>query len=46
MKIFANKEILKEANLKETSLHIMAENLELDSQKLIKKFIYCEKEGK
>lgn len=45
-KIFANKEILKEANLKETSLHIMAENLELDSQKLIKKFIYCEKEGK
>ena len=44
-KIFSNKELLKEANLKETSLHIMADKLGLDQQKLIKSFVYCEKEG-
>ncbi len=44
-KIFSNKEILNKANLKETSLHIMAERLNLDSQKLISSFAFHEKEG-
>jgi hypothetical protein len=41
--ILADKKILKEANLKETSLHYMAEKAGINSEELIRTFVNFEK---
>lgn len=48
--ILADKKVLEQANLRETSLHYVAEKIEINPEELISTFVYyeknCEKEQK